>query len=67
MVLRCILNLNFQGREEREQCFKPILDEVKTQFKDSVDKETGERVKVLIPGSGMGRLVFEFALEGFAT
>ena len=29
------------------------------------NQETGERVSVLLPGSGLGRLVFEFARRGY--
>lgn len=31
------------------------------------DPATGERLSVLLPGCGMGRLVFEFALRNFRS
>ena len=59
-----------EGENERNQCFKPILDEVHDYFvtelgKQPFDKETGERISVVLPGSGLGRLVFEFARQGY--
>ena len=31
------------------------------------NKETGERISVLHPGCGLGRLVFEFALRNYKS
>jgi len=42
----------------------PLVEAVKKFFPDR-EKFTGEKVKVLVPGCGLGRLVFEFAKEGF--
>ena len=60
------------GAEEREQCFQPLIDEVNDYFQNELKKpahneETGERVSVLVPGCGLGRLVFEFALRGYRS
>lgn len=59
-----------EGEPERQQAFTPLLDEVKDYFEGQLgrkahNEETGERVSVLLPGSGLGRLVFEFALRGY--
>jgi len=48
-------------------CYKPIMDEVKAYFPQPVDPASGQRVSILHPGCGMGRLVFDFALEGFKS
>jgi carnosine N-methyltransferase len=58
------------GERERLQSFQPVLDEVASYFEMTLgrkpyDRETGERVSVLLPGCGLGRLVFEFARRGY--
>jgi len=60
------------GHEERQQSYKPVLDEVHDYFVNQLkrpihNKETGERISVLHPGCGLGRLVFEFALLGYKS
>jgi carnosine N-methyltransferase len=59
-----------EGKVERDQSFQPIMDEVEDYFvkqlgRQPFDKNTGERVSVLMPGCGLGRLVFDFALKGY--
>ncbi|CAG9807078.1 unnamed protein product [Chironomus riparius] len=51
------------GAEERDQSYKPILDEL-TQYFDinSMDKN---QLRVLVPGAGLARLVYEISLRGF--
>lgn len=56
-----------EGQKERDMCYKPIMDEVKDFFPETVNPKTGERVSILHPGSGMGRLVFDFALQGYKS
>ena len=58
------------GQEERNQSYKPLIDEVVDYFTKEkgiqpYDSKTGERISVLMPGCGLGRLVFEFAKRGF--
>lgn len=60
------------GQSERDQCYKPIMEEVHDYFVNDQkrqihDTETGERISVLHPGCGLGRLVFEFALQGYKS
>ena len=59
------------GEPEREQPYKPILEEVESYCKElgvkPLNTPTGKRVSVLNPGCGMGRLVYEFARRGFKT
>lgn len=43
------------------------MDEVHDYFPQPTDPETGKRVSILHPGCGMGRLVFDFALEGYKS
>jgi carnosine N-methyltransferase len=56
-----------QGQLERDMCYKPIMDEVRDYFPSPIDEKTGQRVSILHPGSGMGRLVFDFALQGYKS
>jgi len=52
-------------------CYQPIIDEVKGYFNEQgkpiIDPITGQRLSVLHPGCGLGRLVFEFAVRGFKS
>lgn len=47
-------------------CYKPIIEEIKKYF-PSYMKENQKRVKILIPGAGLGRLAFDFASMGYAS
>lgn len=51
------------GEEERQQCYKPIIDAVMVHFDPSRRDVSG--VKVLVPGAGLGRLTYEFARRGY--
>jgi len=48
-----------EGREERDRCFGPVLEAVEAFF------PAREGRAVLVPGSGLGRLVYELAKRGF--
>jgi carnosine N-methyltransferase len=48
-------------------CYDPIREEVHSYFPNPVNQQTGERISILHPGCGMGRLVFDFALEGYKS
>lgn len=51
------------GEAERQQCYQPIIDEVLIYF----DPKTciAQEVKILVPGAGLGRLLYELALKGY--
>lgn len=51
------------GETERAKTFGKILDEISDLYKP----ETRHNVKVLVPGCGLGRLVYEFVKRGFWT
>jgi carnosine N-methyltransferase len=55
-----------EGQSERDMCYAPIMEEVKAHFPKPI-KEDGSRVSILHPGCGMGRLVFDFALQGYKS
>ncbi|KNC48708.1 uncharacterized protein AMSG_11602 [Thecamonas trahens ATCC 50062] len=49
------------GAAERDACYGPLLDAVDAAFADA-DKS---RVRIAVPGAGLGRLVWEFAHRGY--
>ena len=50
-----------EGAVERHLCYDPVLDELKGRFGSRADKHN---LKILVPGSGLGRLAYELALQG---
>lgn len=56
-----------EGIEERNATHKPILEELKSFFKDRTKKDYENGINVLVPGSGLGRLVYEIAKLGFKS
>ena len=55
------------GIEERNSTYKPILNELKLFFKDRPKKDFEEGINVLVPGAGLGRLMYEIAKLGFKS
>ncbi|KAF2247171.1 methyltransferas-like protein [Trematosphaeria pertusa] len=59
-----------EGAVEREKCFNPILNTLMQEFaarlrtSPEIDKSD---VKVLVPGAGLGRLVFDICRSGFSV
>ncbi|XP_065199557.1 carnosine N-methyltransferase-like [Planococcus citri] len=52
-----------EGSEERKFCYEPIVDEIVNQFPKHLYES--HAIKVLVPGAGLGRLVFEIARHGY--
>ncbi|XP_019858904.1 PREDICTED: carnosine N-methyltransferase-like [Amphimedon queenslandica] len=52
-----------EGEKERELCYDPIITQLKKYFPPS-DCDVSS-VKVLVPGSGLGRLAFDIAHLGY--
>ena len=55
------------GIEERNSTYKPILNELTLFFKDRPKKDFEEGINVLVPGAGLGRLMYEIAKLGFKS
>ncbi|XP_003724080.3 carnosine N-methyltransferase [Strongylocentrotus purpuratus] len=51
------------GKEERDACYKPIIEEIKQLYPNH--KCNADGVDVLVPGAGLGRLAFEIASNGY--
>ena len=54
-----------EGSEERDTTYKPILEELKLFFKNKTKNDYEKGINILIPGAGLGRLVYEIAKLGF--
>ncbi|KAL4917778.1 N2227-like protein-domain-containing protein [Aspergillus aurantiobrunneus] len=54
-----------EGQSERDACYGPVLRDLDREFPDRLGEK--EFVKVLVPGAGLGRLVFEICRAGFAA
>ncbi|KAF9188364.1 hypothetical protein BGZ51_006972 [Haplosporangium sp. Z 767] len=54
------------GKPEREAIYHPMVQELKDRFA-SVPVEQRGGIHVLVPGSGLGRLAFDIAHEGFSS
>jgi len=59
---QCVRDWSSNGVEERNQCYAPILRELERVYPDAGTRGTR---RVLIPGSGLGRLTWEIAKRGF--
>jgi carnosine N-methyltransferase len=56
-----------EGLEERNSTYKPILEELKNFFANRPKKDFEEGLNVLVPGAGLGRLMYEIAKLGFKS
>ena len=59
-----------EGKAERDQSFAKILDEFFVYFPESeiaTPDGSKRKVKVLHPGSGLGRMPYECAKRGYAS
>ena len=55
------------GLDERNSTYKPILNELQLFFKDRPKKDFESGINVLVPGAGLGRLMYEIAKLGFKS
>ncbi|KAE8146917.1 N2227-domain-containing protein [Aspergillus avenaceus] len=55
-----------EGKAERDVCVYPVIRDLQAEFGDR-HLTGGEEIKVLVPGAGLGRLVFEICLAGFSA
>jgi carnosine N-methyltransferase len=52
-----------EGKTEREACYQPVLK----ALEDERLARSGSRMRVLVPGAGLARLVFDLCCAGFDT
>jgi carnosine N-methyltransferase len=59
-----------EGNAEREKCFDPIINALHTEYvsrsQDTLDLDKSD-FKILIPGAGLGRLVFDVCRAGYTV
>lgn len=53
-----------EGLAERKACYDPVIQDVVKAFWDSPSKHD---VKILVPGAGLSRLVFELCRRGYTV
>jgi len=53
-----------EGSDERRACYDPILRDLEHNFRHVERKAS---IKVLVPGAGLGRLVYEVCYQGFTV
>ena len=49
---------------QRDQCYKPILDEIDQIF-GHLNTAQRSNTNILVPGAGLGRLAFDIASQGY--
>lgn len=52
-----------EGAHEREACYAPVLQSLHTEFKSHCSRPD---LKILVPGAGLGRLVYEICRAGYS-
>ncbi|TVY89968.1 Carnosine N-methyltransferase [Lachnellula willkommii] len=50
-----------EGESEREACYGPVI----SALRDERTRRSEHKLRVLVPGAGLGRLVFELCCAGF--
>lgn len=65
-IRQLVRDWSSEGKHERDLCYTPIIQELQSNF-PSTHKENGEKVSVLVPGAGLGRLSFEIVRLGYKT
>lgn len=53
-----------EGEAERDQCYKPILEEIERLF-GNLNTAQRSYTKILVPGAGLARLAYEIASRGY--
>jgi len=60
---QCVRDWSVEGAAERKQCYEPITTEINNLFPSDTFDRT--KINVLIPGAGLGRLMYDIASSGF--
>ncbi|KAL7268488.1 hypothetical protein RUND412_008887 [Rhizina undulata] len=55
-----------EGAAEREKCYGPVMEALRERY-GGLESGEREKVRVLVPGAGLGRLAFDIVREGFTT
>ena len=52
------------GADERRACYGPVIQDITQEFATCQEKDS---VRILVPGAGLGRLVFELCSRGYTV
>ena len=63
ILSQCVREWGRDGDTERRQCFGHILDQLRKYL--PINDHNINKQRVLIPGSGLGRLVYDVAVAGY--
>ena len=55
---------SIEGLSERRSCYEPVLQDLSEAFKATSDLSA---IRVLVPGAGLGRLVYEICKSGYSV
>ncbi|KAI9653972.1 MAG: hypothetical protein M1821_006833 [Bathelium mastoideum] len=55
-----------EGAQERSICYLPIRSSLSQQFQN-IPAAARHQIRVLVPGAGLGRLVFDLVLDGYCV
>ncbi|KAL6736366.1 hypothetical protein Aduo_006726 [Ancylostoma duodenale] len=53
-----------EGKPERDATYTPLIEALRKRYPDENSRSS---VKIMVPGSGVGRLAFDLAKEGFTV
>lgn len=53
-----------EGKDERRTCYEPVIQDIVQEFAACQDQAS---VRILVPGAGLGRLVFELCNRGYTV
>ncbi|XP_011301595.1 UPF0586 protein C9orf41 homolog isoform X2 [Fopius arisanus] len=62
-IKQLVRDWSSEGKDERDTCYQPIIDEIIAQF--PAEFWNAADVQVLVPGAGLGRLAYEIAKRGY--
>lgn len=63
-IRQLVRDWSSSGEHERQQCYSPIINQIEHLFPDTKSRPR-DSVEILVPGAGLGRLVYEIAKRGF--
>ncbi|KAL0204968.1 hypothetical protein P9112_000275 [Eukaryota sp. TZLM1-RC] len=67
-TLKCLFReWSIEGKTERDQSFQPLIDALCRHFSSTPEERYNQDIKILVPGCGLGRLVWELCRKGFVT
>ncbi|KAJ2932842.1 hypothetical protein H1R20_g4243, partial [Candolleomyces eurysporus] len=55
-----------EGAQEREMCYQPLIDALVEFYPNTQSPEDRSKLRVLVPGAGLGRLAWDVAKLGFS-